>query len=237
MTSMARVLLSGLLLWGLFMAPAGACPTRSSNPNDYIRRDNNRCEGILSRSVVSGSIELISLTSSRGSMPRDALTITIPASTNRSPVVLIRALEERYQLDQMDLSRSQNSYTFSLPTRVLSAVGVQLDELRATATSGSQVVYIPVILNQSTNQYRFVFASSNSVRFTRAEIRQGNRVFASWGRQLPRRGEKAFDWNNPTDAPAGRYRFSYTAEIEQRNRPPETISRTITFEHDPAWLR
>jgi hypothetical protein len=113
----------------------------------------------------------------------------------------------------------------------------RIDDLWAIAQTSSPRVYRPTLLGTDNDRYRFVFYSVDSVRFIEAGIRRGNRVSASWGQQGARRGKKEFEWTTAADAPAGRYEFYYTAEIQQGSRPAERISRRLAFDHDPRWLR
>lgn len=230
-----KLLAAGLLAFSLTSLPAWACPSGNPNNLNYIRRDNNRCEGIQSRSVISSSLELISLTTSTNAPLRDNLTIRVPKVSGGTPNVLVRAVEDRYQLDAMALADSGGFYSFSLPTTVLSAANIALDTLRATATTGEFVVYLPVILQQPAPEYKFVFFSNGSASFRRAEIRKDGRTVVAWGPQGARRGVKTFSWT-PGTAAAGRYEFYYEATVESTSGPAEEIETRFRFEHNPAWL-
>ena len=223
----------------LFSLPASACEPGNPRANDYMRRDDNRCEGIRRRSVVSGAIELISLTTGDETELSSTLSIRIPKLMNSLPNVLIRSISSRYQLDQMQFQDDGDYHLFNLPSTLLNRVNLSPSALRATATANEQVVFSPVILQRPSNSYKFVFYSSDSVRFTEAKIRLLTDLteVASWGEQNPRRGEKSFEWANPEASPAGRYEFYYVAEIVQRNRPAERLIRSIVFEHNPDWLK
>ncbi len=234
----ARLLLVSLLSLSFSGLPAQACPTaRNPNTLDYIRRDNNRCEGIRPRSVVSGGgMQLISLSTVPSETLGSNLTLRVPKGSGGLPTVLVRAIDQRYQLDQMTLSNGGQFYSFALPTTILRRASINPTHLRATATSGDWVVYLPVILQNASSQYRLVFYSSSTYQFQRAEIRRNRQLVASWGEQNSRAGAISFDWN-PGSAPVGRYEFYYEADILPITGRRERISASIFFEHHPDWLR
>jgi hypothetical protein len=232
--------LTTLSLWGLaHLSPAVACDLVEPGSTDYGLQDDNRCEGVRDRVSVSGSLDLISLTSTQGGSLGRSLNIRVPYIANTGvPYFLMQEIEFRYALDNLPFRVQGRFHRYSLASSILTRIGVDsIDDLRAIAVSGSQRVYLPTILGQDDNSYRFVFYSVDSVRFLEAGIRRGNSVSVSWGPQGARRGEKAFEWTTAADAPAGRYEFYYEAEIQQGNRPAERISRRLPFEHDPRWLR
>jgi len=229
-----RLVSSSLLLLALAASPANACGTLERPSNSYARR-GNRCEGILTRRPISNSFSLISLTSSSDDELGDNLEIKVPNSFASNLNVLIRAIQKRYRLDQLTWNVSEGYQTYTLPTGILRDEEIPLEDLRATAISersGQQAVFVPVILQRPSNQYRFVFFSVSKIEFTNAEITHNGQTLASWGRQEPQRGEKAFPWNNPDSAPAGRYEFRYTAKKE--GEPP--LDGVIHFVHNPSWL-
>lgn len=226
------------LVINMVTVPSQACELAEPSSNEYALQSDNRCEGIRTNIEVSGSLDLVSLTNSSGGTLGDNLQIRVPRLDPSRPYFVMRAPQSRYQLDAVPFAIQGDFYTYSLRTRILKQSNVDdVDDLRAYAVTGSQRVHLPTILGRASNNYRFVFYSVDNVRFIKAEIRQGNSTKKSWGRQTTRRGEKSFEWQGVQSVPAGRYTFYYTAEIEQRNRPPERITRSIVFEHDPAWLR
>lgn len=235
-----RLLLTSLLIFGLVILPAQAsCPVGSQNSNDYIRRDNNRCEGRQrSRSNISGAITLRSLTSSNGGNLGSTLVMKIPKVAGNQPNIRVTASNVNgYRLDNLSLQNSGQFYRFNLPTAVINSLGISLDNLRGWAEKGgNQRVYLPVIFNTPASKYRFIFYSSRAASFQKAEIRKDSRALVSWGVQDRKQGEKSFEWT-PGSAPAGRYTFYFEANIYQRSGTPELIKRSIAFEHNPAWLR
>lgn len=232
--------LTTLSLWGLaHLSPAVACDLVEPGSTDYGLQDDNRCEGVRDRVSVSGSLDLISLTSTQGGSLRGDLNIRVPyVADTGTPYFLMQEINSRYALDNLPFRVQGSFHTYRLATRILTRIGIDtIDDLRAIAVNGSQRVYLPTLLGPDDNQYRFVFYSVDTVRFLEAGIRRGDSVSVSWGSQGARRGEKDFEWTTAADAPAGRYEFYYEAEIEQGNRPAERISRRLPFEHDPRWLR
>lgn len=221
------------------LSPTLACDLIEPGVTDYGLQDDNRCEGVKDRVSVSGSLDLISLTSTQGGSLGSSLNIRVPyIADTGTPYFLMQEISSRYALDNLPFRVQGNFHRYSLASRILTRIGVDsIDDLRAIAVSGSQRVYLPTILGADDNDYRFVFYSVDSVRFLEAGIRRGDTVSVRWGPQGARRGEKAFEWTTAADAPAGRYEFYYEAEIEQGNRPPERISRRLPFQHDPRWLR
>ncbi|MEM9808007.1 MAG: hypothetical protein AAF959_22295 [Cyanobacteria bacterium P01_D01_bin.56] len=230
--------ITALLLINILIVPGQACELADPSSNEYALQSDNRCEGIRTNIEVSGSLDLASLTNSSSGALGNTLQIRVPRIDTTPPYFVMRTPQSRYQLDTVPFSTQGDFYTYSLPSRILKQSNVDnVDDLRAYAVTGSQRVHLPTILGRAGNKYRFVFYSVDNVRFLEAGIRQGNNTQVSWGRQTTRRGEKSFEWQGVRNVSAGRYTFYYTAEIEQRNRPPETISRRIIFEHDPTWLR
>ncbi|MEM9484294.1 MAG: hypothetical protein AAGA83_11445 [Cyanobacteria bacterium P01_F01_bin.116] len=226
------------LVINMAIVPGQACELAEADSNEYALQSDNRCEGIRTNIEVSGSLDLVSLINTSGGALGNNLQIRVPRLDTTPPFFLMRTPQSRYQLDTIPFSARGDFYTYSLRTRILKQSNVdEVDDLRAYAVTGSQRVHLPTILGRAGNNYRFVFYSVDNVRFLEAGIRQGSSTKVNWGRQPTRRGEKSFEWQSVRNIPAGRYTFYYTAEIEQRNRPPERITRSIVFEHDPAWLR
>lgn len=232
------LLLVAFSVWGVSILPSHACELAAPDSIEYSLREDNRCEGVRSEISVNGSLDLISLTSSTGGTLGRNLQIRVPRYDSNRPAFLMREPSSRYQWDSLPFSEQGDFYTYSLTTRILNRAGItDIESLRARAVTGTQRVYLPTILGQATDSYRFVFYSVDTVKFTTAGIRRGNNVYVSWGTQTARSGEKAFEWTGVRNMPAGRYEFYYEAEIDQGRRAPERLSRSIVFEHDPDLLR
>lgn len=234
----SHLLLTSLALWGLASLPSLGCDLAEPGSLEYSSQDDNRCEGIQDKINVSGSLDLISLTSTTGGSLGNSLQIRVPRRGQNLPDFKMQELDSRYLLNSIPFSRQSNFYVYSLSTQRLQRSGIDsVNVLRAIAFTGNQRVYLPTLLNTPANGYRFVFYSDRNVRFVRAGIRSSGQEPVTWGSQGTRRGQKAFEWGDARNAPAGHYEFYYVAEIEQRNRPPESIDRRIVFWHDPSWLR
>ena len=222
-------------------AYASSCSPGSSSSNEYIQRDNNRCEGIARRDrPITGDISLSSLTISNGETLDSTLVIQIPNMSSRQPNVAITEPSINYLLDSLLLESLGSFYRFELPTNFLYERGVHsLNPLRGLAkTGGGQGVYLPIIFGAPASEYRFVFSNTRPTIFKKAEIRRSNReTLTGWGvqRRIPQ-GEKEFRWA-PGSTVAGLYIFYFEAEIEQSTGQVESIARSYTFEHDPNWLR
>jgi flagellar basal-body rod modification protein FlgD len=233
-----RFALASLAFWGLLGLPGLTCDLAEPGSLEYALQEDNRCEGIQERIDVSGSLDLISLTSTRGGSLGSSLRIRVPKQDSSQPFFYMQELDSRYRLDNILFTAQGDFYLYNLSTRILRDSGIDsVSDLRAIANIGTQRIYLPTLLGDAVDRYRFVFYSVDTVRFVEAKIRSSSKDYASWGSQGARSGEKAFEWSDADNAPAGRYEFYYVAEIEQGNRSPERISRTIAFWHDPAWLR
>ncbi|MEO0768701.1 MAG: hypothetical protein AAFY72_04595 [Cyanobacteria bacterium J06649_4] len=238
-----RLLLASSFVCCLMSLPAYAnnCSPGSPSSNEYIRRDNNRCEGVIRRdSPITGDISLRSLTSSIGTTLNSTLVIQIPNFSSSQPNIEISEPDINYRLNDLSLESSDTFYRFELPTSFLNRHGItSANPLRGLAKKGgSQTVYLPIIFDNPAPEYRFVFNSTRPAIFTKAEIRQSNgESLVSWGvqRRNPR-GEKEFKWT-PGDVVAGQYTFYFEAEVEQSRGRVQSITRSIPFEHNPDWLR
>jgi hypothetical protein len=229
--------LIGLFICALTAVGVQACPNGNPNDLDYIRRENNRCEGILKHSPISGSLRLISFATRGINSFGDSLTIRIPRLPNTLiPNVTLRVIDSRYQLDDLHLVAHSETYDFHWSTDILKAAGISLKDLRAIASMGEQIIYIPVIIGTSTNQYEFVFYSSSPVRFQTFQIKYNGTIVHNSFTSSFEKGEIHFPWviHNQLE---GRYQIYYEAEIERIGRAPRLVRRTINFAHNPNWLR
>lgn len=219
--------------------PATACPQQSDNPNAYIRRDNNRCEGIDLETTVSGTLDFISFTvNTLDSTWPSLLSLQVPTINSQQPEIELRAIGSRYRMDELDLISSTTAHTFQWPSTVLKRMDIPTHRLRATAAIGTSVVYLPVIINKPDPQYQFVFYSSADARFTTAEIRSDNdnSVIHNFNPTSDfQSGEHIFTWDT-SNTPAGQYSLHYTVELDFPGGVEKLGERRITFEHDPAWL-
>ena len=235
----AKLLFASVIALTLSQMPALACPEGNPRSTEYIRRVN-RCEGIKREPVSGNSLRLISIaTRNIPSYPAE-VSMKIPGiNGGGKPEVKVQSLDKNYQLDNPLLTENSGFYTLpNWNSYVLKQEKVPSNSLRALASVnfGSQVVYVPVILGQSSGQYEFVFYSPSRVKFPVFRIlRNGKEVYSN-PRKIPQTNEMIFTWDS-RNAPAGRYELQIEAEIEPRGKPTEKINRKIVFEHNPKWLK
>ncbi|MEG4217367.1 hypothetical protein QUA27_18015 [Microcoleus sp. Pol14C6] len=234
----AKLLFASVIALTLSQIPALACPEGNLRSTDYIRRDN-RCEGIKRQPVSGNSLRLISLATRNIPSYQAQVSMKIPGiNGGGKPEVKVQSLDKNYQLDNPSLTENSGFYTLLWDSYVLKQEKVPSNSLRAVASVnfGSQVVYVPVILGQSSGQYEFVFYSPSRVKFPVFRIlRNGKEVYSN-PRNLIQTNEMIFTWDS-RNAPAGRYELQIEAEIEPRGNQPEKINRKIVFEHNPNWLK
>lgn len=233
----SKVLLISLFIFSLSTLPAQACSSGNTQLTEYMRRDNNRCEGIHPRDVASG-LRLISFTTRNISTYPSRLTLQIPNLDNSTPEVTVQSLGKSYLLDNLSLMPSQSRFTFSFDSYVLNKEQIPPASLRALASVNlnSLLVYLPVTIGQSSGQYQFVFYTPNRAKFSTIQILHNGKVVYSNPRNNFQRGEVVFTWNG-RNAPAGRYELYIVADQEQTGRPPEEFEQSFTFEHSPNWLK
>jgi len=233
----AKLLFASVIALTLSQMPALACPEGNLRSTAYIRR-GNRCEGIKREPVSGNSLRLISLATRNIPSYQAQVSMKIPGiNGGGKPEVKVQSLDKNYQLDNPSLTENSGFYTLLWDSYVLKQETVPSNSLRALASVnfGSQVVYAPVILGQSSGQYEFVFYSPSRVKFPVFRIlRNGKEVYSN-PRNIPQTNEMIFTWDG-RNAPAGRYELQIEAEIEPRGKPTEKINRKIVFEHNPKWL-
>ncbi len=228
-----QFLFTSLFLFSLSAIPAQACPTGNPQKTTYMRRENNRCEGIQQRNVVSG-INLISIVTRGITSYPNFLTLKIPRLGNSNPEITVQSLKKNYLLDQLSLQPRQNRFTFKLKSHVLKKANVPPKSLRALAEVNA--VYLPVTIERTSGKYEFVFYSSYRSKFSTFEILRNGKVVHRNPRTTARNGEIIFTWNGKK-APAGRYQIHVIAEQEIIGRPAEKFRRRYYFEHNPNWLK
>ncbi|MEH2123307.1 hypothetical protein [Nostoc sp.] len=214
---------------------AQACPNGKPQITSYIRRENNRCEGI-EKTDAAGGINLISITTRGIINYPDLLTLQIHSltNTNTKPEVKIQSLSKNYILDNLSLKPTQGRFTFYLNTYVLNKVAVPPNSLRALASVNS--VYLPVTIGKPSGQYEIVFYTSRRAKFSTFEILRKGKIVYKSPQNNPQDGELVFTWN-AIKAPAGRYQIHVIAKQERIGRPDDPFERRYDFEHNPSWLR
>lgn len=233
----AKLLFASVIALTLSQMPALACPEGNPRSTAYIRR-GNRCEGIKREPVSGNSLRLISLATRNIPSYPAQVSMKIPGiNGGGKPEVKVQSLDKNYQLDNPSLTENSGFYTLLWDSYVLKREEVPSNSLRALASVsfGSQLVYAPVILGQSSGQYEFVFYSPSRVKFPVFRIlRNGKEVYSN-PRNIAQTNEMIFTWDS-RNAPAGRYELQIEAEIEPRGKPTEKINRKFVFEHNPKWL-
>ena len=224
-----------LTLTILSLTPLSAIACQNGHPDSlaYIRRDNNRCEGLKDGQDVSLSFRLTSLVSRSLNSYPDTLTVKIPAPNNSKPNLVIQSFFRNYRLDEIKL---EPNFIFNLPTAILQKAKIPLNKLRALAyiTQKSERVYYPVILGTPSPQYEFVIYSPERVIFTNLEVRRNGKVIpgSPSPRPNPIQGEVTYTWN-PANAPEnGRYELYVQAKGENQTR-----AYSYYFEHHNNWLK
>ncbi len=241
----AKIFIISIFILGLSSQMAAlACPDgKSPKSIDYIRRDNNRCEGIKSIQIEGGdSLNFISIATRKLDSYGKNISIEIPRmSGDNQPIVSIRSFSDdyRYQLDDFSLSKTNERFRFNWSSYVLKTKEIPPSSLRGLARYdiGTQPVYVPTIIGQKSNNYEFVFYSQSRVKFNVFKIiaPDGKQIYST-NRPNPQSGETIFNWDG-SKAPAGRYKLQYIAIIEPTNRDSQRIAANIIFEHNPDWLQ
>lgn len=231
MTSRISILLLSLLWPVLTPVIAQACPTGVPGSLAYIRRDNNRCEGLRDSRPVAGVPGLMSLTTGTPPNYPPALLLRVPGS-DRPPTVEMQSYSRNYRLDQLRMRPTTQGFTFSLDTSensVLQRSGVPPSSLRAVAyvEQDSERLYYPVILGNSSGRYEFVVYSPDRRRFPVFEIRRNGTTILSRPRNQPTSGAISLVWQ-AKDSPAGTYEL-YLVDDQQQ-------TRRFRFVHNPGWL-
>jgi hypothetical protein len=237
------ILTSLLILSFSSLKVHASCPQGNPDSTDYIRRQApNRCEGIKPEPISGNSLRFISITTRNLTSFGNTLTLQVPRiKGGNSPDVTVKSLGDNYiyQLDDLSLSKNNSYFNFSWNSNILKKANIPANNLRATALYlfGSQPVYVPVIVGQTSGKYEFVFYSENRVRFTSFKIiPKGKKPIYETSRPNPSNGEIIFNWDG-LKSRAGRYEIHYIAKIDQRNGGSERIEKRITFEHNPNWLK
>ncbi|WP_139240553.1 hypothetical protein [Geitlerinema sp. PCC 9228] len=220
----------GLLFLGWQPAVAETC--QSGNPGSlaYIRRDGNRCEGLLDHHNVSGRFDLIGFyTSTLTQEYPNTMTIQVPGTGNLNPRVEVQSFFRNYRLDQLELRSRGGIAKFDLDTQILRKASVPVGALRALAYTvpDSSKTYFPVILEKPAAQYQFVLYSPQRQEFPTLEIRRNGQVVRSDSRRIPTQGQFHFTWEYG-NAPAGTYEL-HVVNGEGRRR-------VFRFRHNPNWF-
>ncbi|MBP0015559.1 MAG: hypothetical protein J7545_09805 [Roseofilum sp. SBFL] len=238
----AKIFLTLLSLWvTLGATPAFACPLGNPDSVDYIRRDDNRCEGLVNR-PISASIRLVSFSTGAPAAYPNCLTLRIPG-INQMPQFKMQSFLRDYLLDKLSTTAVRfinNGMEYDLDTQpVLRSGKVPPNSLRAIAyiTEKSEKIYYPVILNPSSEYYEFTLYVGGNARttFPTLQIRKDGRVYHNIPQNNPKTGEVRFSWNFD-EAPAGRYELYMVIKQQRPGQPQNNDTQIILFYHNPAWF-
>ena len=212
------------------LSALAVCPAGDPNAFSYIRRDNNRCEGLRDRQDASGSLSLVSFVTTNLSAIGESLTIRVAGNPN--PNLEIQEFSRNYRLDDVQMQRDNRSASFPLNTRILQKAGItQPIRLRAIAyvLHNSSPVYYPTILGHASDSYTFVLYAPKPTAFKTIQIRQiGNpKPFVKYTLSQPREGQIPFPWKYG-NAPAGDYELYLEDHQGQQRR--------FSFKHNRQWL-
>ena len=216
---------------------ANACPTGKPweiFKIDYMRRDNNRCEGIQDGRNSSNRFELVAFSTSNLNDYPDTLKIIVPGTGKNQPTISIQSYSKNYLLDEVKANYSSLGFVFDLKTKTVLQhrnVKVPFNSLLPLAfiENNSRRVYSPVILDKASDTYKIVIYTTKRRSFPKVEIRQNGKVIPSnlRPRNIPEDGEISFLWQPKNTAP-GTYQF-YLEDGEGK-------SLSVSLKHDPKWL-
>lgn len=210
--------------------PAQACDSGNPQSIDYIKRDNNRCEGIKNRRVTGG-VNLISFATRSIPQLGSTLKLAVPQVYRETPEITVRSMVKDYQLDSISPQKVPQFYIFTWATQVINSAGVPKDSLRATAFNPSNRVYLPVILGKTSGKYEFILYSSKPAKINSFKILLNNKVVHTSSPKISTGGEIVFIWDAKT-ATAGNYQLLYEVETGGRK-----FSKKESFQHNPKWLK
>ena len=209
-----------------------ACrPSKDPKSLEYVRRDDNRCEGLKDRNAsftsITGLVSFATGLTSLSGYP-DILNISVPSKNRVPPSVEVQSYVRNYRLDELEVIPALKGFTFSLNTQILQKVGVPASSLLAIAYSlqDSQRVYFPVILGKATGEYIFVINSDQRVSLPVFEIRQNNRTIYQQPQKIPDTSHR-LTWNYSKASP-GTYELHLVDNLGK--------SYTYYFEHNPKLL-
>lgn len=234
-----KLLLSGLFpffislyLLNMTSLTANACPTGRPRDIGYIRRDNNRCEGILESRPISNNFGLIAFSTSNLTNYPETIKIRVPGTGRDKPIITIQSYEKNYLLDEVETPDNRSEFIFDLKTNtVLQRAKIPFNSLLPLAfvEKNSRRIYHPVILEQPSNAYKFVIFTRDRRTFPKVEIRRNGQVIPSnlKPKNIYNRGQIPFYWQ-PQNNPAGMYQF-YLEDGNGR-------SISFSFKYDPNWL-
>ncbi len=224
------VYLTSLLLVFSPLAAQATCPSGNPNSLNYVRRDNNRCEGLRDRRDASGSLSLVSFVTSSLSSLADPLNIRVAGSTN--PTLEVQEFSRNYRLDDVKMKPSGNGATFPLDPKILRSAGITTpDSLLAIAfvLRGSSPIYFPTILGKPSGSYTFVLFAPKPTAFKKIQILKvgSSKPLLNTSLSQMLEGQIPVDWRYG-NAPAG----DYVLMVEDS----QGHQRRFPFKHNRQWL-
>lgn len=222
------------------------CVEVAENSLRYGRRSDGRCEGIDTVPVTPVGLEFTSLSSLASNNLSDTLLIQTPRiSGNQEPKVSIFERDTVYKLDEIPFNLARNQYSYSLNTRILSAILrrasiTNISTLRALART-SNARYVPVGIGGFGTEYKFVFFARKPAKFTRLSIKRNSTTYSEIRNSSFEEGEIDFSWDgndrNGRMSPSGWYQIEYDVSIEFPQEVRTYPSEVIHFYHDENSLR
>ena len=222
--------LTPLLLTLTPLSAEAVCPTTGSSTFSYMRRDNNRCEGLRDRQNASGSLSLVSFVTSNLGTLTNPLNIRVAGST--TPTLEVQEFSRNYRLDEVQMQPSGNSAIFPLNPKILQNAGITTtNSLLAVAyvIRNASPVYYPTVLGKASGNYTFVLFAPKPTAFKKIQIRKlGNsKPYLNQSLSQLREGEIPFQWSYG-NAPAGDYEL-YVEDSQGKQR-------RFPFKHNRQWL-
>ncbi|MGB6298264.1 MAG: hypothetical protein WBF90_19050 [Rivularia sp. (in: cyanobacteria)] len=236
-----KTFFASLFIFSITFSPVQACPTGNPKSTNYIRRDNNRCEGDRNKIPTSGSLKLISFTTAKPFANFNSLlNLIIPYNSAKKPNLKVLSSDKlSYQMDNVTLTPNASGFIFNWSTYVLKKLNLSPKSLRILASfqEGSQITYTPVIIEKSSDIYEFVWYYNNKVQAFFSIYNNEGKVISN--SKLPKHSngkkEVVLIWDG-RKFPPGKYKLHYSATLYEPNEPMSDTG-TIVFTHNPNWLK
>ncbi len=227
------IFFSSLFIVNTISFIAYACPVGNARSLAYIRRDDNRCEGLRDRNI-SSRFELIAFSTGEVNNYSNILKIRVPGTTTKiQPIIKLQSLFRNYLLDQFQSMDHSSEFTFDLKTNpVLQRANIPANSLLPLAfiEQNSKRNYYPVILDKASDSYKIVIYTPEYRTFPKVEIRQNGKLIPSnlKPRNIADNGAIVFYWE-AKNTPPGTYNF-YLEDGDGK-------SLSFSLKHNPNWLK
>lgn len=218
------------------------CDRGNTKNSAYMFRENQkRCEGITTKEVARGDFDISSLTIGQLQSNR-RLTLRVPKVANLpKPQMRVQAAKQFYELIPLELTNTGSQWQFDWSDEVLRSENILPDSLRSFAEAGN--VLLPVLFSRGSKYNIRIYTGGARARTITLRLlaRDGqSELYRQTLRNQPS-DEVLFVWDGRDQrkkvAPTGQYTIKVEAQLEQRNAPPETRTRTRQLFHNPAWLK